>query len=93
MFFKGSRYAKAATTEIVDSRGLTLKYKKVRFITQPRKMREQIVNEFDRLDNVAYKHLRDSQRFWRICDLNYALWPDDILSVAGRSIDIPVAED
>jgi hypothetical protein len=44
------------------------------------------------LDSIAFDRFRDPERFWRICDLNRAMWPDDLLEV-GASLLIPPAEE
>jgi hypothetical protein len=49
------------------------------------------VVEGDRLDRIAWDQFRDPERYWRVCDANDALWPDDVLA-EGRIIDIPTAE-
>ena len=36
----------------------------------------------ERLDHIAWQHYRDPERYWRICDANRALWPDDLLEEA-----------
>jgi len=49
------------------------------------------VKQGDRLDLVANLSFRDAQRFWRICDANDAIWPDDLLLI-GRTLEIPSSE-
>ena len=93
MFFKGSRYANVPTNVVTDAQGRPVRYKKTRFITPPKSRRTHHVSQHDRLDLIAHAHLRDPERFWRICDLNLALWPDDLLAVAGSTIQIPTAEE
>jgi hypothetical protein len=92
MFFKGSRYANVGTV-VKEDNGRSVRHKKTRFITQPKLLRTHHVSQQDRLDLIAHAYLRDPERFWRVCDLNYALWPDDLLAVAGRPIKIPTAEE
>jgi hypothetical protein len=92
MFFKGSRYANVETIT-KDENGRLVRYKKTRFITQPTRGGTHHVSQQDRLDLLAHARLREAERFWRICDLNYALWPDDLLAVAGRTILIPTPEE
>ena len=46
----------------------------------------------ERLDHIAWQHYRDAERFWRICDANRALWPDDLLEEAAI-LRIPPSED
>lgn len=93
MFFKGSRYENVETNMIRDDKGRVIRYKKVRFIPQTEPLRNHIVVQGDRLDNLAYEFFDDPERFWKICDANLALWPDDLLKETGRIILIPSAED
>jgi hypothetical protein len=51
-----------------------------------------IVSQGERLEHIAYRYFRDSERFWRICDANRALWPDDLVAEAGQTILIPPYE-
>ena len=89
MFFKGSRYAGVGEHEITDSRGRTLRYKKVRFIEPTLEQTRHGVRQGERLDHIAHRYYRDAERFWRICDANVAMWPPDLVSEPGRSIIIP----
>jgi hypothetical protein len=91
MFFKGSRYEKVATNQITDSTGRVIVYKKIRFIPPTPGMVGYTVKQGDRLDLVANLSFRDAQRFWRICDANDAMWPDDMLLI-GRTLEIPSSE-
>jgi hypothetical protein len=49
------------------------------------------VKEPDRLDNIAARYLGDPEQFWRICDANPILEPEE-LEVAGRRILITLPE-
>jgi hypothetical protein len=91
MFFKGSRYEKVATNQITDSTGRVLVYKKIRFIPSTAGVVAYTVKQADRLDLIANLSFRDAQRFWRICDANDAMWPDDLLMI-GRTLLIPPSE-
>jgi hypothetical protein len=44
----------------------------------------------ERLDNIAARHLGDPTQFWRICDANLALRPDELVETPGRVLDIPL---
>jgi len=92
MFFKGSRYANVGMV-VKDDSGRLVRYKRTRFIVQPKTRRTHHVSQQDRLDLIAHAYLRDPEKFWRICDLNHAMWPDDLLAVAGRTIKIPTPEE
>ncbi len=92
MFLKGSRYASVANARFMDARGRLVNYKQVRFIPAARRQASYAVAQSDRLDLVAARFYRDALRFWRIADANRALWPGDLVAVAGTIIAIPPSE-
>jgi len=91
MFFKGSRYENVDTNQITDSTGNVFVYKKIRFIPPTDGVVGFTVTQGERLDQIANRSFRDPLRFWRICDANEAMWPDDLLA-AGRTLSIPPSE-
>lgn len=91
MFFKGSRYEKVAEAVLVDSNGRSIRYKRTRFIVDPLALVGHRVLDGERLDHIAWQQFRDAERFWRICDANRALWPDDLLEEAAV-LRIPASE-
>jgi hypothetical protein len=93
MFFKGSRYENVEDDQITTADGRVIRFKKVRFIRESRPQGGYLVRQGDRLDLIAQIQYRDPERFWRICDLNRALWPDDLVAEPGRLIGIPPAQD
>ena len=91
MFFKGSRYAKVPDTSITDASGRVITYKTTRFTPDtPAVVGHKVVGG-ERLDHIAWQHYRDAERFWRICDANRALWPNDLLEQAAI-LRIPPSE-
>lgn len=93
MFFKGSRYANVPEGEITDAAGRVARYKLTRFIPATRALSVDSVARGERLDHLAFRHYRDPERFWRICDANLALWPPDLVAMVGRILLIPRSED
>ena len=93
MFFKGSRYGNVPEHEIIDTNGRRIRYKKVRYIGPARPLRGHIISEGELLYHVAYTYYRDPERFWRVCDANIAMWPDDLAAQVGLKINIPAAEE
>ena len=53
---------------------------------------EHTVTGGDRLDNLAAHYFGDPELFWRICDANRALRPDDLTETAGRRLRITLPE-
>ncbi len=90
MFFRGSRYESVADTELTTSDGRVVRYKRVRFIPETTGIVSHIVMEGDRLDLIAYQVYRDPEQYWRICDANQALRPDDLVDEPGRRLRLPI---
>ena len=95
MFDPGSRYAKVAeATLIVVAEGgeaRTIRWKRRRFIPEDEGalvLVEHQVRDGDRLDHVTARYLGDPTQFWRVCDANGALRPDELVEVPGRRIKI-----
>jgi hypothetical protein len=93
VFFKGSRYARVAELQITDRKGRTVRYKNIRFIPRVEARLGHTVNQSERLDHIAQRFYNDPERFWRICDANLALFPDDLVAQPGVTILIPPAEE
>jgi len=91
MFVKGSRYQKLPTATYLTASGRTITYVTTRYIPATPAFISHSVAAHDRLDLIAYRYYRDPQRFWRICDANLAMWPDDLL-VVGAVIGVPPSE-
>jgi hypothetical protein len=91
VFTKGSRYAKVPRLTYVDESGRVVTYTAIRLIPETPAVAGHRVVEGDRLDGIAWDQFRDPERYWRVCDANDVLWPDDLLE-EGLIIDIPTAE-
>jgi hypothetical protein len=50
-------------------------------------LHEHVVTEGERMDLIAARELGDSEAFWRICDANDAMRPED-LAILGRRLRI-----
>jgi hypothetical protein len=91
MFAPTSRYARVPTAVHVDREGRERPYVVPRPIPSPPAppRQEHEMADTERLDHVAGRAFGDPEQFWRICDVNSALRPDD-LEVPGRRITIPL---
>ena len=68
---------------------------KRRFLPQPESyslLQEHVVSEGDRLDNLTARYLGDPEQFWRICDANRAMRPDELTETIGRRLRITLPE-
>ena len=45
----------------------------------------------DRLDNVTAKYLGDPEQFWRLCDANGAMRPEELTETIGNRVRITLA--
>ena len=98
MFDSTSRYynLKVATLKATDSDGLPLeiRFVKRRFIppTDATTLVEHTVTQGERLDNITARYLGDPRQFWRICDANYVLQPDQLTETIGTVIKITMPQ-
>jgi hypothetical protein len=53
---------------------------------------EYRVQEADRLDLIAARYLGNPELYWRICDANGALRPDELMDAAGKRLRITLPE-
>jgi len=90
MFFRGSRYEPVPEAQFATPDGRTTRYKRVRFIQDTPGSLVQQVNQGDRLDLISYRVYKDPEQFWRICDANLALLPEELVEEPGRRLLIPV---
>lgn len=92
MFDPESRYANLGVATHVGADGREVQYVRRRFIRHARgeqPVRFVVVNDGDRLDLLAARALGDPLKFWKICDANEVLQPDETTSTAGREIELP----
>jgi len=53
---------------------------------------EHTVTQGERLDNITARYLGDPLQFWRICDANLALDPEELTDETGRTIVITMPQ-
>jgi hypothetical protein len=93
MFARGSRYETVADAVWVDAAGREIVYKRLRLVPPPGlAVQGHVVARGDRLDLVAFRFYRDPEQFWRLCDGNEAMRPDDLVAVPGRRLAVPLAQ-
>ena len=94
LFSPSSRYNGIETAKLFTADGEEVIYLRRRFVPQPERfalLREHLVTEGDRLDNIAAQHLGDPELFWRLCDANRALRPEELEEI-GRRLRITLPE-
>ena len=96
-----SRYAAVGVAEVdlPDRLGdrPRVRYLRRRFPPQPTTLptlAEHIVRGGDRLDVVTATYLTDPTQFWRICDANAVIHPDELTAAdrIGTPLRIPVPQ-
>jgi hypothetical protein len=95
MFSITSRYNGIETTRIEMKDGKTIVYVLRRFVPPPERfalLLEHRVTEGERLDNITALHLGDPEQFWRICDANGAIRPDELTETVGQKLRITLPE-
>ncbi|MBB5470982.1 nucleoid-associated protein YgaU [Paraburkholderia sp. Clong3] len=66
-----------------------------RFVPPPERfqvIQEHTVVQDDRLDRLAGQYLGDATLFWRLCDANRAMRPDDLTATPGATVAITLPE-
>jgi hypothetical protein len=95
MFSITSRYYSIPTTQLETADGKTIVYVRRRFVPPPEGfalLQEHTVTEGDRLDNITAQYLGDPEQFWRICDANGAIRPEELTETVGRRLRITLPE-
>jgi hypothetical protein len=91
MFARGSRYEPVPEGVYVDPSGRQIPYKLLRILPPAGAgVQAHLVLEGDRLDLLAHRYLGDPELFWRICDANGALRPEELTFEVGRRLAIPI---
>lgn len=96
MFPVTSRYHKTETARYKSANGREIVYLRRRFLpsapsaTGSAAPVEHSVTEGERLDNITARYLGDPEQFWRLCDANNAMEPDELTAEIGRRLKIPM---
>ena len=94
MFDPTSRYynIEIATMTVTDSDGLPreIRFVKRRFIPPngTTTLIEHTVTQGERLDNITALYFGDPTQFWRVCDANNVLEPNELTDTIGTRIKI-----
>ena len=89
MFDPTSRYYKIdqGTLTVTDPDGVSreIRYARRRFIPSADEMTtlvEYTMLQGDRLDNITARFVGDPTQFWRVCDANTVMRPEDLEQIA-----------
>ena len=95
LFPPTSRYYGIETATLETAGGKTIIYLGRRFCPPPERfalLQEHVVAQGDRLDNITAKYLGDPEQFWRLCDSNRAMRPEELTETVGRRLKITLPE-
>jgi hypothetical protein len=95
MFQPNSRYANLGTAQFTRSDGRIITYCKRRFLPPGDNvtlLAEVPVTQGDRPDLVAARVLRDPEQYWRICDTNKVMRPEELTETPGRLLQIALPQ-
>lgn len=95
-FPPNSRYHTIPLARLTTADGIEVAYLKRRFVPPPENfalLEEHTVTEGERLDQISAKYLGDPEQFWRLCDANGAIRPDELIEQIGGSIRITLPEN
>lgn len=90
-----SRYYGIDTVTMQSPDGGTVIYLRRRFVPSPDNfalLQYHTVAEGERLDNITAKYLNDPEQFWRVCDANCAMRPEELTEAVGRKLRITLPQ-
>ncbi|HXT63366.1 MAG TPA: LysM domain-containing protein [Pyrinomonadaceae bacterium] len=95
MFSVTSRYYVLEQVKYETADGRKIVYVRRRFVPPADRfalLTEHTVTQGDRLDNITANYLGDAEQFWRVCDANSAMRPDELTETVGRKLRITLPE-
>ena len=95
LFPANSRYYRVSTTTLRTAEGKTVVYLRRRFIPRSDRfalLRWHSVTEGERPDHLAARYLGDPEQFWRLCDANGVMRPEELTDQAGKKVRITLPE-
>ena len=95
LFPPTSRYHGIDTATLETAEGKTIIYLRRRFLPPPERfalLQMHVVTQDERLDNITAQYLGDPEQFWRVCDANGAMRPDELTETIGRRLRITLPE-
>ena len=93
MFDSKSRYYNLETATYKTGDGKSIAYKRRRFLPRGQDLpllTETKVEQSDRLDLITDRTIGDSEQFWRVCDANDAMNPEDLTAEPGKWLRVPI---
>ena len=94
-FAPTSRYYAVGTARHAPRGGTEVVHLRRRFIAPPDRfhvLHEHTVVEGERHDTLAAQLLGDPEQFWRLCDANAVLRPEELAETPGRRVRVTLPE-
>jgi hypothetical protein len=91
LFAANSRCAGIGTATLSLPQGKTIIYLLRRFLPLAERfqlLQEHTVTQGERLDNITAQFMGDPTLFWRLCDANNAMRPEELIETIGRELRI-----
>jgi hypothetical protein len=95
LFPPTSRYFGLSTAAMTTADGRTVLYLTRRFLPSADQfalIQMHTVTQDERLDNIAAQYLGDPEAFWRLCDANNAMRPEELTQTMGRQLRITLPQ-
>src|SRR5579859_7663599 len=95
LFASNSRYYGNATATREKAGQPSVVYLLRRFLPQASSFQvveQHTVVDGERLDHIAAQFLGDPTAFWRLCDANNAMRPDELVEMVGRKLNITLPD-
>jgi hypothetical protein len=95
LFPPNSRYYGLDTRTLTLADGRIVRYLARRFAPAPERfalLKEHVVAQGDRLDNLSARYFGDAEQYWRLCDANNAIRPDELIETIGRRLRVTLPE-
>jgi hypothetical protein len=95
LFPPNSRYFGLPMVVMDGPNGQSVAYLLRRFVPQPERftlLQMHTVTQGERPDTLAAHYLGDPEQFWRICDANRILRPEELTETPGSQVRITLPE-
>jgi hypothetical protein len=93
-FAPGSRYY-GIDTGTIQVGNSSIPYVRRRFIPPTERfltIQEHIVSQGERPDQLTNQYIGDPEQFWRICDANMVMHPDELTETIGKQVKITLPD-
>ena len=95
VFPETSHYTRIGTKTYETVSGESIVHLRRRFVPQPERfelLQQHTVTEGERLDNITSQYYNDPEQYWKICDANGVIRPNELVDAIGKKIRITLPE-